>query len=412
MRSRHLLSILLMLAVASPTMARERAVVTSDGLRSVEVSLYRDSSRSPERAIDRDRPEGFALIRETRQVTLPSGPATIRFEGVASGIEPASALVRGLGIEEKNQDANLLSQRGLLDNFTGQSVILRRFDPATGTYSEERAVIRSGADRLIVQTDDGFEAVECTGLDQTLIFDRKPEDLSAKPTLSVEVADQPGGEYEITLTYLADGFDWQANYVAELNADASAIDLRGWMTMVSGDATSFANADANAIAGRVFREENNANTLYADGQRPVSYTCWPSARTHDVARWPPPVGRAYAMRAAPVSDMMMNEAMIVVTASRVATREELGDLKLYRIPFATTIAANSQKQVAFLDKQGVSGDLLYLAKVYGEPADTIQRIFRVENTTAQGLGEPLPSGQIAFFQRALGLRQLVGEDVT
>ncbi|MGB3806497.1 MAG: hypothetical protein WA936_04795, partial [Erythrobacter sp.] len=42
----------------------------------------------------------------------------------------------------------------------------------------------------------------------------------------------------------------------------------------------------------------------------------------------------------------------------------------------------------------------------------IQRIFRVENTTAQGLGEPLPSGQIAFFQRALGLRQLVGEDVT
>ena len=43
-----------------------------------------------------------------------------------------------------------------------------------------------------------------------------------------------------------------------------------------------------------------------------------------------------------------------VTASRMsASQEELGDLKLYRIPEPVTVAAHSQKQVAFLERAGV-----------------------------------------------------------
>jgi hypothetical protein len=55
--------------------------------------------------------EGFALITETRTVHLPAGLSRLRFEGVADGIEPASAIVTGLpeGVIEKNRDAKLLS---------------------------------------------------------------------------------------------------------------------------------------------------------------------------------------------------------------------------------------------------------------------------------------------------------------
>lgn len=399
-----------------------QSAITSEEPQSVEVSLYRDPSRSPDRAIDRDWPEGFALVSETRVVTLPAGQATIRFEGVASGIEPASALVRGVGIEESNQDANLLTQRGLLDHFTGQRVTLRRFDRAIGTYSEDAAIIRSGADRLIVETDAGFESVYCTGLEQTLVFDRVPEDLSAKPTLSVRVGDQPGGRYEVTLTYLAAGFDWQANYVASLNDDATTMSLRGWMTMVSADATSFTNADTNAIAGTVFRDSGDANTLRADGLQPVTYSCWPYGTTGGFQGYRLPRRRYPGVPPppppppAPPPPIMMaaDQSVIMVTASRVVTasREELGDLKLYRIPFPTTIAANSQKQVAFLDKDEVAGELLTIITISYSALDPMRRVFRIENTSDNGLGEPLPSGQIAFFQTAAGMRQLVGEDVT
>ncbi|MEO1043838.1 MAG: hypothetical protein AAFX04_00180 [Pseudomonadota bacterium] len=406
-----------------PALAAAQTVVTSDGPDAVEVSIYRDNDRGPDATLDLDYLEGFALISETRSITLPAGPATIRFEGVASGIDPASALVKGIGIEEKNQDARLLTQRGLLDHFTGQRVTLRRTDPASGAVTEESAIIRSGAERLMIQTAAGFEAVACTGLNQTLLFDRAPENLSAKPTLSVAIGDQPGGRYTVMLTYLTQNFDWQANYVAELDDDGDSVDILGWMTMASGDATSFVDANTNAIAGTVFRDTDYANTLFAEGRRPVRYQCWPAGTTGAFEGYryrpyalpappPPPPPPMMMPRSAPMQMEMAEAAMdIVVTGARRAEQEDLGDLKLYRIPFPTTVAANSQKQVAFLQKTDVKGEIVYRLfierdYVYGD----VDRIFRMQNEREDGLGEPLPSGQFAFFQQALGLRQLVGED--
>ena len=399
-------------------------IVTSDAPDSVEVSIYRGSSAYG-REFELDYLEGFALISETRTVTLPPGPATIRFEGVASGIEPASALVKGVGIEEKNQDANLLSQRGLLDHFTGQQVTIKRTNAATGEVTEERATIRSGSDQLLIQTSAGYEAVACTGLNQTLVFDRTPKNLSAKPTLSVAMPDQPGGRYTITLTYLAANFDWQANYVAELNDDGSSVDILGWLTMASGDATSFIDASANAVAGEVYREENDdEDSLYQQGAQPIRYRCWPQGTTGRFSGYryqkrryalfgpPPPPPPPPMMAFAPSAQVLGDAAdSIVVTGSRIADQEALGDLKLYRIPFPTTVASNSQKQVAFLNKRGVKGEIIYELYVEGEDdLDDITRIFRMQNEKEEGLGEPLPSGSFAFFQRALGYRQLVGED--
>ncbi len=399
--------------------------VTSDAPDSVEVSIYRGSSEYG-REFELDYLEGFALISETRTVILPPGPATIRFEGVASGIEPASALVKGVGIEEKNQDANLLSQRGLLDHFTGQHVTIKRTNAATGEVTEERAIIRSGSDQLLIQTSAGYEAVACTGLNQTLVFDRTPQNLSAKPTLSVAMPDQPGGRYTITLTYLAANFDWQANYVAELNDDGSSVDILGWLTMASGDATSFIDASANAVAGEVYREEDDdEDSLYEQGSQPIRYRCWPQGTTgwfSGYRRPSTPVGvvtsEELTLRRTVVSETFSRElpsavpSTIVVSAlRRTADQEALGDLKLYRIPFPTTVASNSQKQVAFLNKRGVKGEIIYKLYVEGEDdLDDITRIFRMQNEKEEGLGEPLPSGSFAFFQRALGYRQLVGED--
>ena len=57
---------------------------------------------------------GFALITETRIVHLPAGLSRLRFEGVADGIEPASAIVTGLpqGVIEKNRDAQAAEPGG------------------------------------------------------------------------------------------------------------------------------------------------------------------------------------------------------------------------------------------------------------------------------------------------------------
>ncbi len=48
-------------------------VVRSAGADRVAVTLYRDPGRPAEQAIDLDWPEGFALVTETRRITLPAG---------------------------------------------------------------------------------------------------------------------------------------------------------------------------------------------------------------------------------------------------------------------------------------------------------------------------------------------------
>src|SRR5277367_743860 len=99
----------------------------------VAVTVYRSPYRGSG-SINRENLGGFALISETRTVHLPAGPSRLRFEGVADGIEPASAIVTGLpgGVIEKNREGKLLSPSTLIDAAVGKSVVLTRRNRKTG----------------------------------------------------------------------------------------------------------------------------------------------------------------------------------------------------------------------------------------------------------------------------------------
>ena len=89
---------------------------------------------------------GFALISETRTVHLPAGTSRLRFEGVADGIEPASAIVTGLpDVIEKNREGALLSPSALLTAALDNPVTLLRTDKKTGKLHRVAGRIRSDA---------------------------------------------------------------------------------------------------------------------------------------------------------------------------------------------------------------------------------------------------------------------------
>ncbi len=390
--------------------ASAQPVITSGAPDKVGVTIYRDPNRSIDGTLNLENLQGFALISETRTVDLPPGVVTIRFEGVASGIVPQSALIFGAAIAEKNRDAALLSERSLLDAFTGQRVILRRNDPATGTFTEEIATIRSGTAGVVVQTAKGFEPIYCSGLSNDLLFPNAPTGLSAKPTLSITTKDQPGGRRTITLVYLSQRFDWQANYVGEFSADASELNLFAWLTMASSDDTSFVDAQAAAIAGKVNREggedDNASDEEQALDRR---YNCWPSREAMPTLALPSvPESAPMMMRMESPMAVSAISSDIVVTGAKLAVREDLGDLKLYRIPMPVTVAARAQKQVAFLVKPRVKGAMLYRVQ-YVKDLEEPEMLFRFKNSKANGLGEPLPAGKVALFQQGGDQRFLVGE---
>ena len=100
---------------------------------------------------------------------------------------------------------------------------------------------------------------------------------------------------------------------------------------------------------------------------------------------------------------------ITVTGSRIARQEDLGDLKLYRVPQPTTVAAKAQKQVALMDRTGVRLRPVYVSETYGTQIQSMQLHLRGENKVSSGLGLPLPAGPVALFEETRVRPILIGE---
>lgn len=421
--------------LAAPLWARE--VVNAAAPSDLAVTIYRDPERGTGDKLNRQHPRGLAMISETRRVTLPQGESTIRFEGVAEGMIGVSAIVTGLpgGTIEKNRNAALLSPASLVDGTLGNRVTITRMNPATGKQVSESAVVRTRADGgLVLQTQQGFEAVRCSGLPETLGFDRVPAGLSAQPVFSVDTRSAQGGTFDVTLTYLAWGFDWQANYVGTL-ADAEAkpapgeleMHLLSWLTLVNDNGQSFDKARLQIIAGKLNVESDYQSLADPPEAPPLYLSCYPLGSTSNGA-WPelvPPPAMAPPPPPPPPPPPMAMAAPIVVTGSRLeradmsavmtATEEDLGDLKLFRVPGRVDVSAKAMKQVAFLDKDAVKARLLYQASCNpdrwigepGEPAPAAMLLV-TRNEEARGLGIALPQGGLTLYEPSARGERLAG----
>ena len=102
-----------------------------------------------------------------------------------------------------------------------------------------------------------------------------------------------------------------------------------------------------------------------------------------------------------------------------AEEEQLGDLKLYRVPFPVTVAAKGLKQVAFLNQDDVSARYLY--RIGCEPYDRYEAaqspdeldqaevLLVTRNEKKKGLGVALPQGGLTVFEPTEHGAQLVAE---
>ncbi len=182
------------------------------------------------------------------------------------------------------------------------------------------------------------------------------------------------------------------------------MDLGAWVTLANGNGVGFPEAHTQVVAGRVNREAGTLEPIDVGG--PIVATCWPRGTTSD----PPeilqlkkitPFGISRELiggrMAAPAADMALQE--VAVTAAQVV-QEQLGDLKLYRIPAATTVASRQSKQVRLLDRSAIPVERVYGAELSSsnlagpQPATWL---LRTKNNEANHLGVPLPSGRVAVF---------------
>jgi hypothetical protein len=198
-----------------------------------------------------------------------------------------------------------------------------------------------------------------------------------------------------------------------LAPDSSTMDLGAWVTLANGNGVGFPAAHTQVVAGRLNRETGVYEPV--EHGMTILASCWPRGSTSDT---PMPAYLVRADDAARMSMPMMKAmlapapaAEVVVTAQRVQ-QEQLGDLKLYRVPERTTVASRQSKQVRLLDQSAVPVTFVYRADLFDE-ADGVSLaanlLLRTKNDAAHHLGLPLPSGHAAIFASDGDARVLVGE---
>ncbi len=394
-------------AEAAPIVAAEitgaKNVIVSEAPSDLAITIYRDD---------------LALITETRKIILPEGRSKIEFEGVSDQMIAQSALLAEFGAItiERNFDYDLLAQQSLFSKSVGKNILLTRTDPEGGVTQISAKII--AADRgVLLEIDGKIEAFKCAGLPERGDFYDMPENLKAKPTLSLQVNAEKAGEQELTISYLASGFSWAADYVMTLDGKPDdkghqTASLAGWLTLTNGTAISFENAPTAIIAGDLRRL---SSTRRDTAPAPYFYaSCWPQGSTKTGSQknvaddTSVTVQRAYfAPPAAAMSmepESLADKGVAQRSMKTEAEREDFGDYKLYRVPNLTTVAAQQTKQISFLKKEGVELEKKYAFHFF-QPTDYQGSFlpasveYHLDNDKDGKLAEPLPEGTFRIMTK-------------
>lgn len=317
----------------------------------------------------------LALVEDARPLDLKAGRQKLEFKDVSAAIRPetVSLSAPGVTILEQNFDYDLLTPDKLMQKAVGQQVKIVRTNPGDGKETTEVATVLAANQGVVLKIGDRIEVLRDDGVPTRVIFDKVPETLRARPTLSVNVEAATAGPRQAKLSYLTSGLSWKADYVALFDEAKGALDLQGWITLSNNSGTPFENARTQLVAGDV----NQLND--GGGFQPR---------------------RSSGMISAGVES---------------GVGERVADYYVYPLPERTTIASNQSKQVGFLSAQGVTAKKVYEVREgwFTSQAEPVKAVVAIQFSNAKlaGLGSQLPAGTMRVYMRdTAGDPKFVGEN--
>ncbi len=318
----------------------------------------------------------LALVQDRRDIEVKDGRQRIEFQDVSAQIRPetVSLSAADIAIVEQNFDFDLLTPAKLMEKAVGQEITIVRVNPATGAETREQALVLATNGGVVLKIGQRIEVLRDDGLPVRVIFDKVPDNLRARPTLSVSIIGTHAGLKRATLSYLTPGLGWKADYVALYNEIDSKIDVQGWVTLTNSSGTTYDNAQTLLIAGS------------------------PSSNGGQSENYRPPVRRQTLQR----------------PGTESGTRERLGDYYLYPLAERTTLSNLQTKQVSFLEVHGVPAEHGYEFRNRwlgtSETPQSAQSIYSFSTSAHAGLGDQLPAGTLRFYMKdKRGDPQFIGE---
>ena len=342
------LQAMLLLALAAPLHAQTR--VTPADRTSLELTVY----------------AGFAQVRDTRSGAAEGEAVWTGFPG---SIDPGTILLTRNGEPAEVTLLGVrsvpLDERSLYAIHVGEPVVLVAQDgrQITAELVSEAPVFQAG-DRLILDWPGHVEL---------------PVGAAAALGREIRLLAATTGAGPLTLSYLADGLAWSADYTAILE-ERGRVELAGSVTIDNHTDFIYPDARIQLVAGEVRR---------GGGPGP------------------------------PEPRVALAEARLE-TDETVPARQVLGDVHLYTLPRPVTVGAMETVRTPLFASVTVNVEREYVLRgqrfwYQGEhpgvpPRENPDVWLRFRNRNLAGRGEPLPAGLLHVYRRDdRGTLQFAGE---
>jgi len=355
--------------VMTPAVAEEAIELTAEARTSMEMTVYN---------------QNLGLVKDLRELKLDGGTNIIRFRDVAAEIDPTSVHLKsrtapeGVVIREQNYQYDLVSREKLLERYVDREIELVRRDESGREVERLRGTLLSaqGGQASIVQVGGKLYLSPRAEVE----LPELPAGLITKPTLLWEVEALEGAKHLVEVSYLTNGINWHAEYVAVVNRKHDRLDLTGWVTVENKSGATYAQARLKLVAGDVHRVLEH--------------------------------------RPEPRPGMLMAREESVAPQFQ---EKEFFEYHLYALDRKTTIADNETKQLSLLNAAGVPvkkvfvfdpDRAIYFPSREGDAQKgKIKVMLDLENKKEHNLGIALPRGKVRVYQaddeESL---QFVGED--
>lgn len=316
----------------------------------------------------------LGVVKDVRKLDLSRGVFELNYQDVAATIDPTSVHFKSLTapdkvtILEQNYEFDLVNSDKIAERYLDEqiSVQLKNGDKVTAT------LLSHEGGNLILQTKDSAVKLISGSNIVNIDFPKLPEGLITRPTLVWSINNEKPGTHRTEVSYLASRIKWHAEYVAISKNEDRQLELSAWVSIDNRTGATFPDAKLKLIAGEV-----NRVTL----PRPMR------------------AGKSYALEA--------REA-----AAPQFAEKSFFEYHMYTLNRKSTLQNNQIKQISLFPSTDVQIEKLYTYEA-SKSQDDVRVNLKFKNSTASGLGMPLPAGKVRVYQKDPADKSLefVGEDM-
>lgn len=328
--------------------------------------------------------QNFAVIRDVRNVKLQKGLNKIDFDETATSLVNESVRIKfpkgPVSVLEQNFEYDLINSDKMLSKFIDNQIKVITRD--NNMYSGSLLSFDSGY--ILLKAEDGKVNMISRENIKSMEFVKMPADFRTKPTLVWLVNSQKSGDEDVEVSYMANNFSWQADYVATLSSDDKTLDLNSWVSVTNNSGASYDNASLKLMAGDV-----------------------------NLVQPPAPV---MAVRG------MANKALMMEDSAPQFEEKSFFEYHIYDLSRKTDLKNNQTKQISLFNASSVKSEKVYsydgaLYHWYfydnwrGQGSNKKVNVsVKFKNSKENNLGMPLPKGKIRIYKKNGESVEFVGED--